>query len=488
MSEREIGSAASDGEGWERRRSEEALRESQIAFHELLEMAPDAVVVTNPDEHVADVNTAACKLFDYSREELLGKTAADLAPPEDAAKLVPHVPALVHGVEGHVLRRDGSLVTIEVSVKNLADGRSVGFLRDITERKRIEQECDESLRWVRAVLEQSPVGLALMHGSRFEQLEFNDRAHEMLGRPWDTDAELQGRLHTLDGQPADPEQLPIVEALRGKRIVGAEFLASNGEGGFTPIGLNAAPIVGRDGVVLGAVAAFEDITAAKELERLRAEWSSVVAHDLRQPLATIGLNAQALARAIHDPRLLATVERVLAAVKRLQRMVADLMDLSRLEASRLELVRRRVDVVALVSGAAERAKLDTADRPFDVRVHGEVPEAYADPDRIEQVLENLLTNAVKYGQAGTRIAVSVERDGQEVAVAVINEGRTLTAEEITRIFERFQRTRSAKLRGIQGVGLGLYITRSLVEAHGGRITAQSTSAGVTTFRFTLPVA
>jgi signal transduction histidine kinase len=168
-------------------------------------------------------------------------------------------------------------------------------------------------------------------------------------------------------------------------------------------------------------------------------------------------------------------------------MVGDLMDLSRLEASRLELVRQSVDVPALVHAAAERAELETPERPFDVRVDGDVPPAHADPDRIAQVLENLLTNAVKYGHAGTPIRMRVGHDGDEVTVAVTNEGRPLGAEEIALIFERFQRTASAKLQGIQGVGLGLYITRALVEAHGGRIVAEST-AGVTTFRFTLPVA
>ncbi len=103
-----------------------------------------------------------------------------------------------------------------------------------------------------------------------------------------------------------------------------------------------------------------------------------------------------------------------------------------------------------------------------------------------QVLENLLTNAVKYGKAATPVVARVASDGREVAVSVTNEGPALTPEESVRIFERFQRTDSAKLQGIKGVGLGLYITRSLVEAHGGRITAESSSEGVTTFRFTLP--
>jgi signal transduction histidine kinase len=252
--------------------------------------------------------------------------------------------------------------------------------------------------------------------------------------------------------------------------------------------VRAGPIVSGDGQVVGAVSAFEDITAAKELERLRAEWSSVVAHDLRQPLGAIALGAEMLARETADPKLLKFIERIRSATHRLNRMVGDLMDLSRLEASRLELVRQRVDIPALVRAVVERIELERSGRPFGVCVQAEVPEAYADPDRIAQVLENLLTNAVKYGSAGTPVAIHVARDGEEVAVAVSNQGRVLTAEEISHIFERFHRTASARLEGIQGVGLGLYITRSLVEAHGGRVTAESTPDGVTTFRFTLPVA
>jgi signal transduction histidine kinase len=169
-------------------------------------------------------------------------------------------------------------------------------------------------------------------------------------------------------------------------------------------------------------------------------------------------------------------------------MVGDLMDLSRLDAHRLELVRKRVDVRALVCSVAERLALQAPDRAFEVRIPGPVPDVEADPDRIAQVMENLLTNAVKYGKRGTTILTSVSSEDGDVAVAVANEGRPLTAEELSFIFERFHRTASAKLEGIQGAGLGLYIARSLVEAHGGRITAESTPAGVTTFRFTLPVA
>jgi PAS domain S-box-containing protein len=468
---------------------EEALNE-WMAFRALIELAPDAVLIGDGDYRVTEVNTAACTMLRCGPEELIGHVLPGLEP-EEAARFhreCPSRPGAVHVGEWRVRRCDGTFVPVEASVTILPDGRSVGFVRDITQRKRTERERDESLRWARAVLEQSPVGLALVRGARGERVEFNARAQQLLGPPEAREREITSRLRTLEGRSPAIDEMPIVAALRGERLDGGQFLARNAEGGHTPIAVGAAPIVGADGEVLGAVAAFEDISAAKELERLRTEWSSVVAHDLQQPLAAISANAQMLARETEDPTLLKGIDRIRAAAQRLSRMVGDLMDLSRLEASRLELVRQNVDVTALVRAAAERAELETPERPFEVRVHGSVKEAYADPDRIAQVMENLLTNAIKYGRAGTPIVMSVAQEGDEVAVAVINEGRALDAQEMARIFERFQRTASAKLEGIQGVGLGLYITRSLVEAHGGRVTAESTTAGVTTFRFTLPVA
>ena len=151
-------------------------------------------------------------------------------------------------------------------------------------------------------------------------------------------------------------------------------------------------------------------------------------------------------------------------------------------------MRRNVDLAALVRDSVERMALEAPDRPFDVHVGGDVPEADADPDRIAQVMENLLTNAVKYGTDGTRLSVSVERESRDVAVAVTNDGVALAPEELSRLFQRFQRTSSARLQGIKGTGLGLYITRSLVEAHGGQIAAETSPAGRITFRFTLPAA
>jgi PAS domain S-box-containing protein len=463
-------------------------------FHELFEESPEGVFISDVDGRFTDVNPAGCRMLGYSREELLGRGIVDFLAPEDArwwggAHENVHLERGTVTWEHCARRKDGSILHVEVSGKWLHNGRHYAFVRDVSERKRAERERDEALGWLRAVLDQSPVGLALVHAQGSEKFEFNARAQQLLGPPDEPfERELLGRLQTLDGGRPPPERLPFNVALGGERISRTEFLARNAAGGLTPISVSAGPISGDDGSVVGAVAAFEDISARKELERLRTEWSSVVAHDLRQPLASIALNAQLLARQTDDANVLKRADGIRRATDRVTRMVGDLMDLSRLEARRLELVRQRIDVPALVRAAVERIEPGAQERPFDVRVHGDIPKADADPDRVAQVVENLLTNALKYGKAGTPVVVTVEREGDASAVAVSSEGRPLTAEDIARIFERFQRTASARLEGIQGVGLGLYITRSLVEAHGGHISAESTLDGRNTFRFTLPAA
>jgi PAS domain S-box-containing protein len=477
----------------ERLRGEEALRKSESNFRRLFDQASDGIFISDVDGRFTDVNAAACQIIGYTREEIVGKTIADVTPMEQVPRLAEQTEQLlVHGRtavrEWKASCKDGTTIPIEVSAKFLLDGRQVAFVRDISERKRAEREREESLRWMHAVLEQSPVGLILLHGPNGERVEINSRMQEMIGQPLESVEQLYGVVLDSEGASIDHDRCTFVKAMRGEKAFLAERLLQHANGSRTPVIASCASIVGDRGTVLGVVIAIQDISAAKELERLRAEWSSVVAHDLRQPLGAISLTARRLARLTADAHLTLHFERILSSAQRLNRMVDDLMDLSRLDARRLELVRRNVDMPALIRDSVERMALEAPDRPFVVDVDGDVPEADADPDRVAQVMENLLTNAVKYGTNGTRITVAVERESHEVAVAVTNDGPALEPEELSQLFQRFQRTSSARLQGITGTGLGLYITRSLVEAHGGRIAAETSPAGTITFRFTLPAA
>ena len=396
----------------ERKRVEAALRRSEASLHRAQRVAHlgswEWDLRTN--ENICSPEMFA--IFDADPPSFAKrgpKAWLQRVAPGDRARLIAAAVGAIRSkgffsVEVRIMRPDGAERVVlhqgEVTVKDGAPGRMVGTCLDVTELKRAEREHEEALRWLRTVLEQAAVGIILIHPPPDSRLEPNARALAMLGRPIDAIDQYPGMLDGPDGKPLTRDQLPSVRALRGDRIDGVEYVLHRPDGAI-PILASAAPIVGGDGSVQGGVIAFQDITAAKQLERLRSEWASVVAHDLRQPINTIGLSAELLARETHGARVSRAVHQIRAAAGRLERMVGDLMDLSRLEAHRLELERQPIDVSATVGATVERVAQQARDRHFDMKVHGEIPHAYADSDRVAQVVENLLTNAVKYGASGT---------------------------------------------------------------------------------------
>ncbi|MHB8873158.1 MAG: sensor histidine kinase [Myxococcaceae bacterium] len=227
----------------------------------------------------------------------------------------------------------------------------------------------------------------------------------------------------------------------------------------------------------------------KSVERQREEFISVVAHDLRAPLTTISLTAASLERLPADQHSGDREKHLLSSInvstRRLSRMIGDLLDASRLEANRLELRREPANLTELIRGVVERAAAMTKGHPVRL-VSPERLVVEVDPQRLEQVLDNLLSNAAKHSFPGREITVEVEPRQREVTVSVINQGEGLSPEDFPRLFSRFYRGKAAREGTVEGLGLGLYITKGLVEAHGGTIWAESTPGESATFRFTLP--
>ena len=367
--------------------------------------------------------------------------------------------------------------------------RMVGTELDITERKRNERELARLFRRLQVVLEEAPVGIMLTYDGRTWQA--NGRAQALFDRRIDPSIAPSSYLDAIldaDERPVPDDQFPGVRAVQGEKLEEIELRLRRPDGRLVPVLVNAAPIPGDATEPPGAVVAFEDLTAQKELERLRAEWSSVIAHDLRQPLSSITLSAEMVAeQAKGNPAVEQRIQQIRHAARRLHRMVQDLLDFSQLEASKLRLEREVVELSRLVSDVSARLGLEAPDRHLDVRVRGEPVFVNVDPDRLEQILENLLTNAIKYGDPGTPILVEVAPVGDAVGVSVTNLGVGIPADQVPHLFQRFHTIEEARRLGVRGIGLGLYITRALVEAHGGRIAVESTPGGATTFRFTLPV-
>jgi signal transduction histidine kinase len=188
-----------------------------------------------------------------------------------------------------------------------------------------------------------------------------------------------------------------------------------------------------------------------------------------------------------DPRTLSKgMEQTLKAAKTLNRMISDLADVSRIETTGLEVARRPIDLDALVRESVERQRVISPDRVINLQVGASISKVDADSIRIEQVFGNVLVNALKYSDPETVVEVDVRQENNEVRVLVTNRGPGIAAEELPKVFDRYYRTAGAHAGSAPGLGLGLYIAKGLMEAHGGRIWAES-SPGQTTFQFALPV-
>ncbi len=349
--------------------------------------------------------------------------------------------------------------------------------------------------WLEAVIEQMPDAVKLVDsGGRIAMLNRaatalrceDDGRRDPFGNRVDLD------LWTPSGDRVRPDALPHVRALLcGEPLVGEELRVRAPDGGLLPVLASAVAVRGPGGAPLGATVVFRDLSAQKELERMRTEWSAVIAHDLRQPASVIAL-AVGLARCAH-PGAMGDVEakqldRIEAAGRRLSAMIDDLLDATRLEARRLVVSPKATDVAALAREVCERTANLTAGHPVSVYASGISRKAWADPARVEQVIVNFVSNASKYGAPGTEIRVDVDERDDGIEVTVTNHGRGIAAEDLPRLFQRFMRSRESVDAGTTGIGLGLYICKGLIEAHGGRIWAESTPGETTSFHFTLPYA
>ena len=226
-----------------------------------------------------------------------------------------------------------------------------------------------------------------------------------------------------------------------------------------------------------------------ESERMRNSLLSAISHDLRTPLATIIGAASSLAE--QDACLAPATRADLAGAihdeaRRMTRLVNNILDMARLEGGGIKLDRQWYPLEEIVGGVLSRLKPRLANHPFKVELPPDLPWILVDAVLIEQVVENLVENAVKYTPAGTSITLGARVEGQEMLVEVADRGPGLARGEDNRVFEKFYRARAE--RSQSGVGLGLTICRAIVEAHGGRIWAENDPQGGAVFRFALPLA
>ena len=270
------------------------------------------------------------------------------------------------------------------------------------------------------------------------------------------------------------------------RIAAAEF--ERLEPVFQRLRCYTAPVRHQGGQLLGRIFVLRDITRESEAERMRNALVATVSHELRSPLTAIAGYTDTLLNS--GPWDSDTehqfLEIVAQSASKLAGLVDNLLDAAKVEAGVLRVEPEPIRLERIVEQVVAHRRALAPGHPLRVEIEPDLPLANADPVRIEQVLANLVDNAIKYSPDGGLITVSGRRNGPDVVVSVTDRGVGLTAKQAERLFERFYRADGPLTRTTRGVGLGLFICRSLVEAHGGRIWVDSRPGQGSTFSFTLP--
>jgi len=484
-----------------RRRAEEQLRESEERLRLMIESVNDyAIFMLTPDGRVSTWNQGAERLKGYTQAEIVGQHFSRFYPPEENPLEKAERELSIAAREGRFeeegirVRKDGSRFWASVVLTAVRDhnGRLLGFAkvtRDMTEKRRAAEETAQRARQQAAVAD---LGLFALQTADLNALLERAilSARKVLG--------LEEIAIVNTPSDGDHIQVPIHASDRKADAYGYLTVArrslTGGDTSFLQAVANVlAAAISRSEMeqqLRSAERANSEERArteqAQQALRQRDEFISVAAHELRTPLTALHLKLQGLERKMRgsDRKEAAQVTAAVRQTDRLARLIDRLLDVSRISQGRLEMTREEFDLAAMVRQVAEdfREPAEQAQAPLEL----EVPEALEgcwDRLRLEQVLVNVLSNAVKYG-GGQPIQVKLSGDEERVRFEVADRGIGISPEDIGRIFGRFERATS--LRHYGGMGLGLYISRHIVEGHGGTISVSSEQGKGSTFVVELP--
>lgn len=362
------------------------------------------------------------------------------------------------------------------------------------ENAKLYRQVEGQQQRLQLILDQLPEA-ALLAESDPERITLaNRQAAELLGWTIETPMALDEYLERNprvcgDGTRLPGDDLPVVRSLRhGETVSRSELLIVRPDGQRLTVLVNSVPLRGPDERITGSITVFQDITQIKDAEQLKDDFLSLVSHELRTPLTTIQGGALLLQRN-WDEFDHATQQGFLADIasesRRLGGLIENMVQLANIRAGRMRMETEPVHVRRLIEGAMVAVRQFAPEREVTLDItRGLLAEA--DPDRLDQVVRNLLHNAIKYSPADRPIEITAgTRDGM-VQIGVRDYGPGIDAVDVPRLFDRFSRTGSAIASGAPGMGLGLYLSRHVIEAHGGMIWIEHPDDGGTRLCFTVP--
>ncbi len=495
---------------------ERSLQEAQEEMERILDAMEEGLVVMDAENRMIRINRKTCELFQYPSEEVIGKPYLFWCHPNFSDRLNQEMKRQKKGerrtYEALYRRKDGSSFWARVAAVPIADGHdlykgSIGCLSDITEEKRMAAELRRLHEFNEKLIQVAGVWISAVDAEMKITL-WNDEAERISGY---SRRDVIGHNKIWEWLCPNPEYREAIQQrkqrieLNGKITDRTETTIHTKSGEKRVVSWCASPLRGdKDGTCNGWVIVGVDMTERKRNEqRLQAyaadvtrlneekdRFLSTVSHELRTPLAAIRGFADLLVR---EDDLSAEqqmkIERIRAQAERLNSLLTDLLDISRIEASRSTLTLQEIDLSSIVGKVCDTLRSEL-DKKEQLLIYSRRPaKVYADPIALEHVLLNLLTNAVAYTPSGGRITIEDHNIDGVVRIDISDNGIGIPPSEQKKIFNEFYRTNEAQRLKGDGTGLGLSIVKRLIEDMSGTIWVRSEGEKKgSTFSFTLPAA
>ncbi|MCI4356084.1 MAG: PAS domain S-box protein [Thermoplasmata archaeon] len=501
----------------EQKKIEEKLREQQNYNRGLIEASPDALVTVDPDLAITDLNEQMVRLTGFSRKRLIGHRFPELFT--DPARADEGVRTalrenLVTNYELTLRKRNGQKIPVSFNAGKFGDtaGEVRGVLaaaRDITEQKKLEAQLRESKNYNRGLVE-SNIDALMTTDLLGVITDVNKQMEVITGIPRE---QLVGTpFKNYFNDPARADQA-IRRVLAENKVTDFEIQMQTASGAVTDISYNATTFKDTEGRLAGVFAAARDVTEQKRLRdqleqrnreleiqnlrvqeanRLKSEFLASMSHELRTPLNSIIGFSEFLLNG--DSTTLDAERReylgdILNSGNHLLQLINDVLDLAKVESGKMELTPESFAPRQAVDEVASVVKRMVSDKKLKLKTHvaRDLTSVWLDPLRFKQILYNLLSNAVKFTDEGGEVEVSVQPQADGFfELKVRDTGIGIAATDIPRLFREFEQLEAGPSRRYQGSGLGLSLTKKLVELHGGRIDVESTPGRGTTFRVLFP--
>lgn len=480
----------------DQKRAAQTLKARERQWRVLTETVPQLVWSTRPDASLEYWNQRMVDYTQASPEELRGYGWRQFLHPED--------------YEAVTINRARSLETgepyeMEYRLKDgrtgayrwfLARGMPVcdengqvitwfGTCTDIEDQKRIEESLRRSQERVQALMESSIIGIVVIDGETL--VEANNAFLQMTGYTREDVQNGSLSLSTIvSSEYASRDQQACEELATTQQVKPYETAYVCKDGSRLPI---LVGIVALPHHPYQTIAFVLDNSAHKELERRKDDFLSMASHELKTPLTSLKLQAQLLGKQLAKQGISNTapaLARMEVQVKRLERLIGELLDVSKIQAGKLEHLQEEVNLDALIREVAET--MQQTSPTHTVVVHGTAPIAViGDQDRLGQVFTNLISNAIKYSPDTGTVEVDISSAAETVMISVKDRGIGIPRELRKKIFDRFYRAVAPSQKAFPGLGMGLYIVAEIIKQHGGTIEVESTTGKGSTFHVVLPL-